>query len=405
MKVLTYTTLYPNNIEPIHGVFIKERMTRVAKLCELKVVAPVPYFPPWKRFKRWYRYSQVCYREIRDGIEIYHPRYLITPKVGMSLYGWSMYRCTYGIVQRIQRRYPFDIIDAHYIYPDGLAAVLIGQKLSKPVVLSARGTDINLYPKFPLIRRQIQCALRRSAHIIAVCRALKERIIELGISESKISVIPNGVDIRKFYPMPQHQARAVLGLPQKRFIILSIGNLVECKGFHYLIPAVRILLNSNKWQTFKPLLIIVGKGPLKATLEAQVHKLGLRDHVMFVGAQPHEKLVFWYNAADLFCLASLREGWANVLLEALACGKPVVATNVGGTPEVINSPEYGILVDKGSPEALAQGILKAQATNWNTEHIVEYARQNTWENVAEEVYRVFRKVIDDEHTLPSSDTS
>src|SRR5262245_4414123 len=141
MKVLTFTSLYPNNIWPTHGVFIKERMTYFSALkeCEVKVVAPVPYFPALRINHRW-RFSQVCRQEIRDELEVFHPRYLITPKIGMSLYGWLMFFSVLSTVKKVQRNFAFDLIDAHYVYPDGFAAVLLGRLLRKPIVVSARGS-------------------------------------------------------------------------------------------------------------------------------------------------------------------------------------------------------------------------------------------------------------------------
>jgi teichuronic acid biosynthesis glycosyltransferase TuaC len=174
MKVLIFTSLYPNNVWPNHGVFIKERMTQFAKLdgCDVKIVAPVPYFPRFKLNWRW-RFSQVVRREFRDGVEVYHPRYFMTPKVGMVLYGWMMFLSVLPIVKKIQKNFDFDLIDAHFIYPDGFAAVLLGQLFGKPVVVSARGSDINLFETLPVIRKLLQYVLRKAARVIAVSQALK----------------------------------------------------------------------------------------------------------------------------------------------------------------------------------------------------------------------------------------
>src|SRR5262249_14125548 len=158
----------------------------------------VPYFPAIKLNWRW-RFSQVARRELRNGIEVYHPRYFLTPKIGMALYGWMMFLSVLPAVRRIQRGFDFDLIDAHYVYPDGFAAVLFGRVFKKPVVVSARGTDINLYSKFPVIRRLLQYTLHKADRVISVCSALKEAMVKLGIPAEKISVVPNGVDVTKFY--------------------------------------------------------------------------------------------------------------------------------------------------------------------------------------------------------------
>src|SRR5262245_3251327 len=191
MKVLVFTSLYPNNIWPNHGVFIKERTSHFAKFdgCEVKVVAPVPYFPAVKLNWRW-SFSQVARRESRDRIEVYHPRYFITPKVGMMLYGWMMFLSVLPVVREIQKNFAFDLIDAHYVYPDGFAAVLLSRFFKKPVVVSARGSDINLFKTFPLIRRRLKFVLRKADRVIAVSEALRNTMVELQVPKNKIDVIP-----------------------------------------------------------------------------------------------------------------------------------------------------------------------------------------------------------------------
>src|ERR1044071_6415489 len=306
MKVLVFTSLYSNNVWPNHGVFIKERMTHFAKVdgCEMKVVAPVPYFPAIKINWRW-SYSQVKVLEIRDGIEIYHPRYFMTPKIGMSLYGLTMFLSVLRTVRKIKTNFDFDLIDAHFVYPDGLAAVLLGWFFKKPVVVSARGSDINLYSHFPVIRKILQYTLRKAYGVIAVSHALKEAMVGLGISDEKIFVVPNGVDHRKFFPVPKRDARKTLGLPVDKKIILSVGGLIPRKGFDLLIKALKLLRQEH----FRDLyLVIVGEGPSRPDLEQLIASIGLTQCVRFVGSVPHQELYAWYSAADLFCLASDREG-------------------------------------------------------------------------------------------------
>jgi glycosyltransferase involved in cell wall biosynthesis len=214
MRVLTFTTLYPNNVWPNHGVFIKERMTFFADLdgVEVKVVAPVPYFPDIRLGSRW-RYSQVTSYQLIEGLEVYHPQYFMTPKIGMSFYGLTMFWSVLPVVKKIQKEFNFDIIDAHYAYPDGYAATLLSNYFKKPVVVSARGSDINLYREFLIIRKFLRRTLLKANKVVAVCQALKKGIVRLGVPEEKISVIPNGVDRCKFSPAPKEEARRRLKLP------------------------------------------------------------------------------------------------------------------------------------------------------------------------------------------------
>lgn len=392
MNILVFTTLYPNNIWPNHGVFVKERMTRVARLeaCRLKVVAPVPYSPAVKLGWRW-RFSRVAQQEVIEGVEVYHPRYLMTPKVGMSLYGMSMFLSLLPKVKEIQRSFAFDLIDAHYVYPDGFAALLLGRFFRKPVVVSARGSDINLFATLPIIRRLLQFTLRRADKVIAVCQALRQGIMQLGIPEEDVIVVPNGVDPDKFYPFSKQEARRSLGLPAHKTILLSVGGLVPIKGFDFLIKALKLLLKRIPGGNLH--LVIVGQGPCRRKLEKLVSALHLDGDVFLAGPASHQDLYLWYNAADLFCLASSREGWPNVLLESLACGTPVVATKVSGIPEVVRSDLVGLLTERNEQE-IAKAISLALQKRWRHEEIAGYARQQTWERVAESVYKVFASVLD-----------
>lgn len=391
LRVLTYTTLFPNNVSGNLAIFVKERMKRVSKLCALKVIAPVPYFPPLKIFPKWHRYSKIVSNETIDGLEVTHPRYFITPLILMSLYGRFIYHSTIGSLLKLHRSFKFDIIDAHYIYPDGLAAIMAGRKLNVPVVISARGTDINYYPQLPSIRPLIKSVLEKSDHLIAVCQALKDEMVALGAPPDKVTVIPNGVDTNEFYPIDTLAARAQNKLPLNRPIIGSVGNLNERKGFHFTLEAIALLKQRRK---NAPLLVIVGEGEYRSRLDRLVENLGLQDDVIFTGAFPHNQLAFWYSSFDVFCLASSREGWANVLFEAMACAKPVVATRIWGTPEVVCSGRYGYLVEDQKPSNIADALDRALETQWDHAAIVAYAQTHTWDNVAESVHEVLKTTLE-----------
>jgi glycosyltransferase involved in cell wall biosynthesis len=390
MKVLVFTSLYPNNVWLNHGVFIKERMTRFARLdgCKIKIVAPVPYFPAININWRW-RYSQVTRRELRDGIEVHHPRYFITPKLGMTLYGWLMFLSVLSTVKKIQKDFDFDLIDAHFVYPDGFAAVLLGWFFRRPVVVTARGSDVNLYRTFPLVRKLLRFVLRKAVKVVAVSRALKEAMVELGIPEDKICGVPNGVDMEKFYPMRKENVRREVGLSSGK-IILSVGNLTPNKGFDLLVRALKIIV--DKFHESDLHLVIVGEGPFRPEIQATIASLGLNDRVRLIGAVPHDSLRLWYNAADLFCLVSAREGWPNVILESLACGTPVVATAVGGIPEIISSNNMGVLTQRDEG-AIAAAILAALNKTWVVDDLVNYARSHSWEKTALAVRGVFDSVL------------
>jgi glycosyltransferase involved in cell wall biosynthesis len=215
----------------------------------------------------------------------------------------------------------------------------------------------------------------------------------LGIPKEKITVIPNGVDLFRFFPVNKQEARKIANLPLDRRIILSVGHLCERKGFHLLIDAMKELIKRGEKDL---LLVIVGgnthEGDFRKYLEERIIRQGLENHVLLAGPKPPDELRIWYSAADLFCLASSREGWPNVCFESLACGVPVIATRVWGTPEVICSPDYGLLVEERSVEALTAKIEQGLKTEWDSEKMVAYARQNTWQGVAGKVLEVFESV-------------
>ncbi len=393
LKVLTLTTLFPNNRFPLHGLFVQARMEEVAKLCQLEVVSPVPFFPPLRVNERYYNYSQVAREEWIGGMRVHHPRFFLLPKVGKGLDGLLLFLSIYPAVKRLHQRFSFDLLDVHFAYPDGYAGYLLARALKKPYTVTIRGSDVNLFPQHPVRRRLIHRALSNANRVIAVCQALKDAAVAIDVPADNIVVVPNGVDLAKFFPMNKLEARRAIDLPMDRRIVLSVGHLCERKGFHLLIEAMPTLLRKVGHDL---LLVIVGgnvfEGDFLTYLKDKVAQFGLGNHVLLAGPKPPEELHVWYSAADLFCLASSREGWPNVCFESLACGVPVVATKIWGTPEVICSPDYGLLVDERTPEALAVGIERGLKSEWNPQKMIDYARQNTWANVAQKVLNVFESV-------------
>jgi glycosyltransferase involved in cell wall biosynthesis len=382
MNILTYTSLFPNRVRPVQAMFVYQRTLNLAQRPEnhVEVMAPVPYFPSWLRWSQWSEAGQIPDMEQIGGLRVFHPRYALIPGISMRIHGSSMYWGSLGRAAEIHRRLPLDCIDAHYVYPDGFAAVKLGKSLGVPVIVSARGTDINVFPNMPAIRPKIQWTLEQAAGVIAVSAALKDAMVALGISPDKIAVIQNGVDSERFHPMDRADARRQLGLPESGRVIVSVGALLRVKGHSFLIDAFAKLAARHTDLR----LYLVGEGKSREELEAQIRTLGLADRISLVGSKPNDQLSAWYSAADVMCLASSREGMPNVVLESLACGTPVVATRVGGTPEVIVSDDLGILVNQDAGE-IAEALENALNRRWDRAAIVNHARQRDWRKVAEEV--------------------
>jgi glycosyltransferase involved in cell wall biosynthesis len=397
LRVLTFTALYPNKVNPLQGIFIHQRVKHLARRPgnSVEVIAPVPYFPSWMPGERWRQFSKIPREEIIEGVRIHHPRYPLLPGISMPAHGVLMYLASLSFARRLHRENQFHCIDAHFVYPDGFAAVRLGGKLGIPVVVSARGTDINLYPSFRLIRPMLRWTLRHAAGIIAVSADLKNKIIALDISESKIRVISNGVDAERFQPCDAKSARKQLGLPEEGFLLVSAGSLIESKGHHLLIAAVAELA-----QSFPQLrLYILGEGVYRSTLEQLVRGKKMQDRIFLFGNRPNEELNLWFSAADLSCLISSREGWPNVVSEALACGTPVLATRAGGIPEIISSPELGMFVER-TVESIAVGLERALTKPWNRAEIARHSRSRSWDAVAAEVEALLESKVrqQQEHT-------
>jgi glycosyltransferase involved in cell wall biosynthesis len=306
----------------------------------------------------------------------------------MPFHGVLLYLSSLKLIKEIEKNFPFDIVDGHYIYPDGLAAVLLGRAIGKPVVLSARGTDINQFIGFRSIKPMIKYALNSAGHVISVCKALKDRMTDIGISGEKISVIPNGVDLNNFFQEDRMAARRRLGLREDAVIVLSVGSLIPRKGYDVMLKAVGKIV--KKVKGFQ--LYVVGEGPQRGFLESKAKEMNLAPHVNFMGQRPNSELRGWYNAADVFCLASSREGWANVIMESLACGTPVVATNVWGAPEILTTPDVGLLVER-NPDSIKEGLLNALNRRWDRLRIHRHVAERTWHKVAHEVKAVFELTL------------
>jgi glycosyltransferase involved in cell wall biosynthesis len=277
----------------------------------------------------------------------------------------------------------FDLIDAHYFYPDGVAASWLGRWLGKPVVITARGTDVNLIPRYRLPRMMIRAAAKRASGVVAVSQALKDAIVELGVPAETITVLRNGVDLQLFHPRDREIARAALGLHGTTLV--SVGHLIERKGHEFAIGALARLPQCT--------LLIVGDGPDRNRLEALAQKLGVADRVRFLGAVPHVELQKIYVAADALVLASSREGWPNVLLEAMACGTPVVATAIWGNPEVVSCREAGVLMKSRTAEACADAVEELLKASHDRVATRAYAEQFSWQETSAGQYALFKKVM------------
>jgi glycosyltransferase involved in cell wall biosynthesis len=390
MRVLVLSSVFPNSRQPALGVFIRERMRRVAAACEVVVVAPRPWFPLNGLARP--QWTGIPPLEHQDGLRVYHPPFLSVPGVlkwlDGSLYALSLVR----FLSRLRREFPFELIDAHFAYPDGVAAVLLGRVFRCPVTITLRGSIVRL-SRYPLHRPQLRFALRQADRVLSVSQSLRDVAVAVGdIPPAKVRVVPNGVDVSLFFPRDRADARRRLGLPPDRKILLSIGGLEEGKGHHRIVDLLPRLL--QQWPDL--LYVIVGGGrpsdTVRPLLGRLVERHALSEHVVLAGERPHAEIPWWLSAADLFCLATRSEGWCNVLLEAAACGRPVVTTRVGGNSEVVPSLDLGLLVPPDDDTALEHAIDEALRRPWNQAPMLAHAGKHSWAAAARTVVEEFGRL-------------
>lgn len=383
LRVLSFTTLFPNRAEPLRGVFIKNRLKRMASLCDLAVVAPINILKNpqllWK----------VPLREPGVDLSIYHPRFGVIPGILKHWDANLLFWQTAWQMRGILPMRDYDLLDVHYAYPDGVAGQYLAQELNKPFVVSLRGSDINVLTQFPRRRQLIEGMLGKAAAVISVSKALGRQAQALGADPRKIHVIPNGVENRVFYPRERMEARQRLGWPLYSPVILSVGRLVSIKGFDMLI---RVLRQIRDQFNHSPRCYIVGDGELRPRLAKKIAELGLEGEVILSGLIPPEELPLWYSAANLFCLLSENEGCPNVVLESLACGTPVVATAVGGLMEIVRDGETGFLVTRRNEEEAAVRIARALEIRWSQSEVKKNAAIPDWDAVARVQMQVMEEV-------------
>ena len=375
IRLLTFTTLYPHAGLPNHGVFVENRLRHLVATGRATsvVMAPVPWFPMRSpRMGAWSRFAHAEREEVRNGLQVMHPRFASIPKVGMQVAPAMLYAAAKPAMRRLLARRSVDLIDAHYLYPDGVAAVMLGRRFGLPVVLTARGSDVTQLPGYALPRRMIRWAMAEADAMVSVSAGLKQAMVALGADAARITVLRNGIDLTMFRPPDSMEgrsaSRAALGLEGPT--LLSVGHLIERKGHHLTLSALSQL---PEWT-----LLLAGEGPERARLEALASRLGLGTRVRFMGAQAHDTLARLYGAADISVLASSREGWANVLLESMACGTPVVASDIPGNPEVVQRREAGLVVER-TADAFAAGIRALWADLPTRQAVRAYAEQFSWD--------------------------
>jgi glycosyltransferase involved in cell wall biosynthesis len=382
VRVLILTKIFPNRLEPLSSPFNRQQFAQLARLCEVEVLATIPWFPGARALSRWSRAGkllEVPEDDRVDGVHVRHPRFLFVPRVapGLSgpLYAASLARTALAYRRRV------DVVLGSWAYPDGFAAVVLARMLGVPAVIKLHGSDMNVVAKLPGPRRGLRWALPRAARVVAVSARLRDAALELGAAASRVDVVPNGVDRARFLPQDRVAARRALGLPLDRKLILYVGHLERHKGSVDLLRAFAALPRAEGRPAS---LVVVGDGAARGECETLAAELGV--DVTFAGAKPHDAIPQWIAACDVFVLPSWNEGTPNVVLEALACGRRVVATAVGGTPDVVASETLGTLVPPRDPAALARALDEALSREYDPYAVSSALEAPDWARSAQRLH-------------------
>lgn len=390
-RVLIVTNLFGDPWNGSRGTFNQQQFGRLAERMDVSVMVPVSWLSV---LRRPFAYAGLRKAAMQRWPYVDYVIFWYPPLIGRRLHAACLFLSL--LLQRLPSFLPgrWDCLLASWGYPDAVAVAALASLSGTPFVAKVHGSDVNVFAEAPGRRGQIRWALQRACHVVAVSRALAERLVRLGVPAERQSVIYNGVDPQRFHPLPRETARQQLGHAPDERVLLFVGNVQASKGCGELLEAFCRLSTREP----RARLVFAGTGPQVPALQAMAAERGCADKVRFAGRLPHEAVIRWMGAADLLCLPSHAEGVPNVVLEAMACGRPVVATDVGGIPEVL--PAFaGLMVPPRDVDALEAALARALAATWDEARIVAHARTFDWdrnvtalEALLRDVARVGRKV-------------
>lgn len=387
MRVLILTKIFPNRAEPRSSPFNRQQFSALSKLCDVEVLATIPWFPGASAFSRWSRAGRlldVPASDVIDGVTVHHPRFVFLPKVGHGiagpLYAASLARAAMKYEGRV------DVVLGSWAYPDGFAAVALARLLGVPAVIKLHGSDMNVVAELRGPRMLLSWAMTRAARVVAVSNPLRDKAIALGAAPAAVDVVRNGVDRTRFHPRDRSEARRMLRIGDGP-MALYVGNVERHKGAVDLVQAFSRFRESGS----RPELFMVGDGA--AMNECRRIADGAGAPVNFVGPRPHDEIPHWLAAADVLVLPSWNEGTPNVVLEALASGRRVVATSVGGVPDVVSSDSAGVLVQPRDPEALAKATWRALSQPYDPASVVAALRNPDWNESAAMLHESLSRAV------------
>jgi glycosyltransferase involved in cell wall biosynthesis len=386
MRVLAITNLFPNAQEPFAAQFNRQQFGALGKICQLEVLACIPWFPGARFFGRWSnagRLTGVPVHETIEGLSVRHPRYLYFPRIGYFLKGPLYAASLFPVVQRYRGK--IDAVLGAWAYPDGYAAIVLARLLNVPVVVKVHGTDINYVSYLAGPRFNLRWAVPKATRMVAVSRPLAARLVELGAKPERVELVFNGVDQTVFHLRDRDEARQQVGRSLGERLIVLVAKLEREKGVFDLFQAFEQIAPQDD----RLRLVLVGQGVAYA--ECCERAQASKGRIAVIGSRPLHEIALWMAAADVVALPSWNEGTPNVILEAMASGRRVVATNVGGIPDLVDNPLLGELVAPKEPDKLAEALLRAIRTDYDPEQVARIGTRGSWDTSARALHEVIRR--------------
>ena len=392
-KGLVITNLFPNAVEKTRGIFVFQETCALLDHYDLRIIAPLPWVPPFLRGQPKFAHHAAPAQEQVQGLKVNHPRHLVIPRMLRWTYGALLLHAIRRLFDRLRESHPPQFVLAHYAYPDGWAALQLTRPCGIPLLVKVRGSDVNVFTAEPRRRALTMEALEGADRVVAVSHALKAKMIELGLPAECITVVRNGIDTERFRPLDRHTCRAELGLPAEPFTFLFIGTMREIKGVFPLLDAFRALRDAGN----PARLEMIGSGELSGAVAERITELKLGDCVTLRPPVSHTDVPRWIGACDCLLLPSLMEGYPNVLVEALACARPVIASRVGGIPEIVVEDRTGLIVPPGEPQPLCAAMQRmTEGFELNAREAA--AAQRSWDDVADDMSALIEDMIAERDT-------
>lgn len=386
LKILAISYLFPNSQQPNHGIFVLNRLKAMSKYADITVINPIADSPMHKHIDKFKGLQNIPLDEELHGVHVYHPRFFSIPGHLKSLEVISYRRAVWSIVKTLSA--DFDLIDLHWTFPDLPTGAWLSNKFNIPFHVTLRGMEAFHLQDSGLRKHIVSHYLKKVDKVISLSEEMAKTANELAETASKTVVIRNGVDTDKFYYLDQVECREKLNLSLDEKIILGVGALIHRKGFDLVIKGLEKIIATASLENTK-FYILGSQGPegdYRKELNQFIEQHKLQQHVVFVGAVANSELITWYNAADVFCLSSRGEGSPNVLTEALACGTPAVATNVGSVPEIMTSEEnLGYYVENENQSEITSRLINVLTNEHDRSKQALSFKKYTWDWCAKEV--------------------